>query len=110
MYDGLFYNYGNAYNPHSGAFTAPSVGLYIFTWTSTVAPKKLFYVEILVNGHRNGLGNYDNELHSGYENCANTVLLVLENGDTVIIRTTNGNNLLPIWSSFKRWKVFINSM
>lgn len=63
MYDGLFYNYGNAYNPDSGAFTAPSVGLYIFTWTSTVAPKKLFYVEILVNGHRNGLGNYDNELH-----------------------------------------------
>lgn len=42
VYDGLFYNYGNAYNPHSGAFTAPSAGLYIFTWTSTVAPKKLF--------------------------------------------------------------------
>lgn len=105
MYDGLFYNYGKAYNPHSGAFTAPSAGLYIFTWTSTVARDKLFNVEILVNGHRKGLGNCDNERHSWYENCANTVPLVLETGDTVILRTTNGNNLLPVWSSFKGWKV-----
>lgn len=105
MYDGVFYNYGNAYNHHSVAFTAPSAGLYIFTWTITVAPKKLLNVEILVNGHRKGLGNYDSELHSGYENCANNVPLVLKTGDTVIIQTTNENNLLFIWSSFKRWKV-----
>lgn len=46
MYDGLYFNYGNAYNPHNGIFTAPSDGLYIFTWTSHINPGKIFDAEM----------------------------------------------------------------
>ncbi|XP_062613701.1 L-rhamnose-binding lectin CSL3-like [Saccostrea cucullata] len=60
VYDGVYFNYGNAYNQHTGVFTAPSVGLYVFTWSSCVTSKKLFDVEILLNGKRKGLGNCNN--------------------------------------------------
>ena len=106
VYNTLYYNHGNAYNPHSGFFTAPTDGLYIFTWTSVVAPKQLFDSQILVNGIRKGLGNCNNSANTpSYENCANTVPLVLKTGDKVNIRTTSGNYLHGLWSSFKGWKV-----
>ena len=105
VYDAVYYNYGNAYNPQSGYFTAPSDGLYVFTWTRLVDSRKLFDAEILVNGKRQGLGNCNNEGNPGFENCANTVPLVLKTGDKVNIRTTAANLLHMGWSSFKGWKV-----
>lgn len=105
VYDKFFFNFGNAYNPSNGYFTAPSAGMYIFTWTSVVAPGKMFDAEILLNGKRKGLGNCNNLRGSWYENCANTVPLVLNAGDKVNIRTVTANYLLGLWSSFKGWKV-----
>ncbi|XP_061190511.1 uncharacterized protein LOC133198433 [Saccostrea echinata] len=105
VYDGVYYNYGNAYNQHTGVFTAPSDGLYVFTWSSCVEPKKIFDVEILLNGKRKGLGNCNNELNKGYENCSNTFPFVLRAGDKVNIRTTYANYLHGSWSSFSGWKV-----
>ncbi|XP_062567157.1 uncharacterized protein LOC134229417, partial [Saccostrea cucullata] len=106
VYDGVYYNFGNAYNPQNGIFTAPSDGLYVFTWTSHVAVKKIFDSRILVNGVHKGYGNCNNEPGSGLGNCANTVPLVLKAGDKVNIRTTNANNLRELWSSFKGWKEY----
>nr|XP_022291836.1 cerebellin-3-like [Crassostrea virginica]XP_022291837.1 cerebellin-3-like [Crassostrea virginica]XP_022291839.1 cerebellin-3-like [Crassostrea virginica] len=107
VYDAVYYNHGNAYNPVSGFFTAPSSGLYVFTWSSCVASKKVFDAEILVNGNRKGKGNCNNENGSWYENCANTVPLVLWTGDKVNIRTTKADYLEGgEWSSFKGWKVY----
>ena len=105
VYNAVYYNYGNAYNTLTGYFTTPSDGLYVFTWTSLVATKKIFDTEILVNGVRKGLGNCNNEGNPGLENCANTVSLVLKTGDKVNIRTTTANFLYLDWSSFKGWKV-----
>ena len=107
VYDAVYYNHGNAYNPVSGIFTAPSSGLYVFTWSSCVASKKIFDAKILVNGNRKALGGCNNEGGSGNENCANTVPLVLENGDKVNIRTVVANYLHGAgWSSFKGWRVY----
>lgn len=105
VYDKVLFNYGNAYNPHSGFFTAPSAGLYIFTWTSLVFPRKIFDAQIVVNGIGKGLGNCNNESNPGIGNCANTVPVVLKAGDKVNIRTTTANYLHQHWSSFKGWKV-----
>ncbi|XP_061182298.1 complement C1q-like protein 3 [Saccostrea echinata] len=105
VYDGVYYNFGNAYNPHSGFFTAPSEGLYVFTWTSLVYGGKIFDAQILVNGVNKGYGNCNNEANPSYANCANTVPLVLKAGDKVNIRTTNANSLHKRWSSFKGWRV-----
>ena len=107
VYDAVYYNHGNAYNPVSGFFTAPSFGLYVFTWSSCVASRKIYDAEILVNGIRKGLGNCNNVGGSGWENCANTIPLVLETGDKVNIRTAGADYLLGgEWSSFKGWKVY----
>ncbi|XP_062601255.1 uncharacterized protein LOC134262951 [Saccostrea cucullata] len=106
VYDGVYYNHGNAYNKHTGVFTAPSDGLYLFSWSSCVAPNKAFDVEILLNGQRKGIGNCNNEGSKGYENCSNTFPLVLRSGDKVNIRTVYGNYLHGGgWSNFSGWKV-----
>nr|XP_022290934.1 uncharacterized protein LOC111102473 [Crassostrea virginica] len=107
VYNAVYYNHGNAYNPVSGFFTAPSPGLYVFTWASVVAPKKTFDAEILVNGKRKGLGNCYNGGGSGFENCSNTVPLILATGDKVNIRTDVADYLHGGgWSNFKGWKVY----
>lgn len=76
-------------------------GLYFFTWSSVVATRKIFNAEILVNGQRKGLGNCNNEGKPGYENCANTLPLVLNTEDEVNILMTIANYLHRDWSSFK---------
>lgn len=87
-------------------FTAPSDGVYVFSWASVVIPGKIFNAELLVNNERKGKGNCDNEAGSSYENCSNTVPVILKNGDRVNIRTTTANNLIGNeWSSFKGWKI-----
>ena len=68
VYDAVYYNYGNAYNTHSGFFTAPSGGLYVFTWTSLVTARKIYDAQILVNGQGKGLGNCNNEGNPGLGN------------------------------------------
>ena len=104
VYDAVYFNHGNAYNPYSGIFVAPSDGLYVFSWTNVVGPTKLFDSEIVVNGIRKGLANCNNEKIEWYANCSNTVPLVLKTGDKVNIRTVAANHLLRFWSSFKGWK------
>ena len=105
VYDGVYYNYGNAYNRHSGFFTAPSDGLYVFTWRTYVAGNKIFNTRIQLNGEQKGVSNCDNRANPGHGNCSNTVPLVLKTGDSVNIRTTTANFIYPVWSSFKGWRV-----
>ncbi|XP_062580102.1 collagen alpha-1(X) chain-like [Saccostrea cucullata] len=42
-------NEGNAYDPSSGKFTAPTDGIYYFTWTVLTGKGKLFNTEIVLN-------------------------------------------------------------
>ncbi|XP_061195815.1 uncharacterized protein LOC133204044 [Saccostrea echinata] len=107
VYDTVLFQTGNAYNPRNGFFTAPSGGLYVFSWATLVAARKIFDAELLVNGKRKGLGNCNNEANPGYENCACTISVVLKFGDEVNIRTTTANYIHGNhWSSFKGWKVW----
>ncbi|XP_062586381.1 uncharacterized protein LOC134247982 [Saccostrea cucullata] len=109
VYDTVLYQTGNVYNPRNGFFTAPSGGLYVFTWTTMVDSHKICDTELLVNGETKGLGNCNNDLSPGFENCANTIPVVLKTGDEVNIRTTAANYIYGYHrSSFKGWKVWIN--
>lgn len=105
VYDTVLYDTHGAYSSQSGVFTAPHKGLYIFTWTTLVAAGKILDTELIVNGTRKGLGNCNNEGNPGFENCANTVPVVLEAGDTVNVRSVTGNFVHGHeWSSFKGWR------
>ncbi|XP_062586377.1 uncharacterized protein LOC134247981 isoform X2 [Saccostrea cucullata] len=107
VYDTVIYQTGNVYNPVNGFFTAPTDGLYMFSWATLVAARKIFDAELLVNGKRKGLGNCNNEANPGYENCASTIPVVLKSGDKVNIRTTTANYAHGYnWSNFKGWKVW----
>jgi hypothetical protein len=106
VYDSVYYNTDNVYSPLTGFFTAPSSGLYVFSWTTLVPKYKIFDTELNVNGERKGLGNCNNEGNPGYENCGSTVPVILKTGDKVNIKTTTANNIYGHqWSSFKGWKV-----
>lgn len=106
VYDTTVLNTANVYDSSTGYFTAPSSGLYVFSWTSMVHSETAFNAELVVNGERKGLGNCNNYLGSGIENCANTFPVILAAGDRVNIRTVNANYLQGYrWSSFQGWKV-----
>uniref|UniRef100_K1P7B9 Uncharacterized protein n=1 Tax=Magallana gigas TaxID=29159 RepID=K1P7B9_MAGGI len=107
VYDKTSLNTHDVYNTKNGFFTAPSGGLYVFSWTSLVAEMSKFNAELLVNGERKGLAKCDHELgQQGFESCSNTVPVILKTGDLVNIRTVDSLSLLGIqWSSFKGWKV-----
>lgn len=106
VYDKTLLNTRDVYNTTNGFFTAPSGGLYVFSWTSQVARSK-FNAELLLNGKRLGLLACDHELSKqGYGSCSNTVPVILTKGDLVNIRTVDSASLLGVqWSSFKGWKV-----
>ena len=105
IYDQVLYDTHNAYSNQTGAFTAPIDGLYVFTWTTLVEAKKIMNTELLVNRIRTGLGSCDNEGNNGYENCSNTIPVLLKAGDEVSIRSTTGNYIYgSTWSSFKGWR------
>ncbi|XP_052710866.1 uncharacterized protein LOC128185268 [Crassostrea angulata] len=105
IYDTVLSDSHKAYSFQSGVFTAPSSGLYIFSWSSLVEAQKILNTELIANGLVKGRSNCYNEGGPGYENCSGTVPVILKAGDTVNIRTHKGNYVYGDgWSSFKGWK------
>lgn len=107
VYDKTWLNTDSVYSTITGFFTAPSSGLYVFSWTSFVAEMSKFNSELLVNGERIDLTNCNNELDTqGFESCSNTVPVILKKGDMVNIRTVDAISLRgDQLSSFKGWRV-----
>ncbi|XP_062581915.1 complement C1q tumor necrosis factor-related protein 6-like [Saccostrea cucullata] len=80
-YDKLITNEGNGYNPWSGHFTAPRKGLYLFSCTIMAMEYKYIHIEIMQNGiHISTLYS------TSAEQSSQTVVLVLNKGDTVWTR------------------------
>lgn len=105
VYDILYLNYGNMFNFKNGVFIELFVMFYVFLWLSVVNLEKIFDGEIVVNGKRKGMGNCNNELCVGFENCDNIVFFVFKFGDNVYICIIVVIFLYGFWLNFKRWKV-----
>lgn len=104
-------NYGNGYNKHTGIFTAPQGGVYVFSFT--VFPDR--GSAIAVNIYRNSevVGKVFSNIASGDFSGTSMVAVVSMNiGDVTFIRTSStypssgsvysdGN----VKSSFAGWKI-----
>lgn len=112
VYDTLVINQGNAYNKHTGAFTAPSNGLYAFCYTAFasgvhVAGETGDYGEVSVklihnNDYKGSIhvdteSNWDEDMSTGF------AILVLEAGDVVLTKSKKAGQGSFRSSDMGRW-------
>ena len=113
LYDTIVTNYGNAYSQHTGAFTAPTTGIYAFCYTAYAAGEHVageggnygeVSVEILQNGIYKGSIHVDTETYLEDEMTTGFAILQVRVGDVVLTRSrTPGqgsyySNLSGRWS------------
>nr|XP_034309117.1 complement C1q-like protein 4 [Crassostrea gigas] len=93
LYDTIITNQGNGYSKHTGAFTAPSTGVYAFCYTAYasgehVAGETGDYGEVAVqlvhNGAYKGSIYVDTESHYEEEMSTGFAILMLQAGDVVL--------------------------
>jgi hypothetical protein len=92
-------NVGNAYNPSTGIFTAPTNGNYVFFVNVQSYGGNSIYVDIVLNGSRkvrtmvsSGSGEYGDA-------GPNLVVLTLQKGDNVWIKHSGGTGYFTYLSS-----------
>lgn len=89
-FDTVITNLGNGYHPHSGTFIATRSGYYVFTWSFRIQGDAHISTELVVNDTPKGSVYYDATEKVG-GNTGGTVVVHVNQGDEVFIRTTNTN-------------------
>ncbi|XP_063412607.1 complement C1q-like protein 4 [Mytilus trossulus] len=88
IFDHVETNVGQAYNQHSGAFTVPISGVYMFSYT--VFPNgagSFASVELTVNSMPHGAIFVDSSSADGdFTGCTGFVVLALKQGDICLVR------------------------
>ncbi|XP_048771001.1 heavy metal-binding protein HIP-like [Ostrea edulis] len=101
-------NSGSAYDGNTGIFTAPTYGIYSFTWTIMTIPGSRFNTEIVMNGNVVGY-NYANGKSgsSQHESTSTTAVIRMKKKDKVWIRTFNreGEYAYMDWSSLSGFQL-----
>lgn len=92
IFDEVSLNEGNAYDHTSGIFTAPSDGIYFFTWTILTKAEKYFVTEIVLNDLKDAYNFADGRGHNRHPMTTSHANTKMKKGDKVWIRTqvTNG--------------------
>ncbi|XP_062603383.1 cerebellin-3-like [Saccostrea cucullata] len=91
IFNKVISNVGGGYNPHTGIFTAPVSGDYVFFVTIQSTSRSGVQVDIVLNGSskvRAMASSYDT--NDRWETGTNLVTLFLKQGDTVWIRHHHG--------------------
>ncbi|XP_045163908.2 EMILIN-1-like [Mercenaria mercenaria] len=88
IFNNVLLNDGNAYNSHTGVFTAPREGLYLFYFAfgAGYEPHKL-WMHIVVDGQGKASGVADTWQRGHDAQGTNLVLLHLQQGDSVWVAT-----------------------
>lgn len=88
VYDHVMTNSGNGYSKHTGAFTAPKTGMYVFSWTTFVDPHSYFSIELINNSVRAGIVFVQGD--TTYNGVTGLAVIQLEQGDVVMVRSEPG--------------------
>ncbi|XP_048749633.2 uncharacterized protein LOC125661606 [Ostrea edulis] len=96
-FDTVITNVGNGFHHHSGIFIAPRTGTYAFTWSFRIQNDAHMSTELIVNDLAVGAIYFDAAGGVG-GNKAGTVVVHVDQGDDVFVRTTSFNNLGDIIS------------
>lgn len=84
IYNDVVTNEGDGYNPSTGIFTAPTEGLYSFSWTTTASANKYFFTYLDVNG--NNIARNHAGLNTVTFSASQTVVVHLKTHDKVNIK------------------------
>ncbi|XP_062575829.1 complement C1q tumor necrosis factor-related protein 3-like [Saccostrea cucullata] len=82
-YDKIITNYGNSYNKWTGHFVAPKKGLYLFSCSIMAYNDETIHIQMVKNGIKVST-IYSNP--SRFDHSSQTVVLVLQKGDSVWTR------------------------
>ena len=113
VFDHVVTNVGGNYNRHSGIFTSPSQGVYVFSWTLYCKNGGFFYSEVVVNSDPVGAIFCSAEGATNMRHVTGVVVVEINQGDIVYIRShptilIEGSvySSSIIRSSFTGWKLF----
>ncbi|XP_063417129.1 collagen alpha-2(VIII) chain-like [Mytilus trossulus] len=113
IFDSVLANSGNGYNNHTGAFTAPLGGMYVFAFTVVGYFGTRMPVQLVVNSNIVGATAGDSLSSTLYPSSSTVVVIHLNQNDACFLRTTTttgwnvGNLYSSDWSrsSFSAWKL-----
>ncbi|XP_065921924.1 C1q-related factor-like [Magallana gigas] len=111
IFDMLKTNLGNGYNKFSGTFVAPSAGAYVFTWTINTNPHGAHWINLMVNNVIVGGTVSDTQDTADFDSDSNTAVVVLDQGDSVNLRTTLPSDRAVLvadvhaFTSFAGWRL-----
>ncbi|XP_052694353.1 complement C1q-like protein 3 [Crassostrea angulata] len=88
VYDHVITNSGNGYSKHSGSFTAPKAGMYVFSWTTFVDPHSYFPIELIHNSVRAGIVFVQGD--TTFNGVTGLAVIQLQQGDVVMVRSEPG--------------------
>ncbi|XP_062596631.1 cerebellin-1-like [Saccostrea cucullata] len=114
IFHSLVTNVGNHYNKHTGVFTSPDSGVYVFTWTIIVDNHDYIRTELVVNSSTVGT-MYTSAYDVNNDRTTTGVVVVqINQGDVVFIRTNHTSGSVGtiisipdvLRSTFSGWKLF----
>nr|XP_034331960.1 complement C1q tumor necrosis factor-related protein 3-like [Crassostrea gigas] len=95
-------NYGHAYNSGNYRFTAPSNGVYVFSWSIATHTSYYGHTKLM----KNGSTYHQSHCSSGYQQCGATVTIILNKHDQVWLASDSSSlYVYATYSSFSGWKL-----
>ena len=113
IFDQVITNFGGNYNRHSGIFTSPRQGVYVFSWTLYCEAHGFIYSEVVVNSDPVGALYCDAQGADSIRHITGVVVVGTDQGDIVYIRTQPEDAVAgavvsggTYRSSFSGWNLF----
>lgn len=102
-FDTIKTNVGNGFNNGTYRFTAPSAGMYVFSWSLAIPSNNRGQHNLMINGH----GYQILFCQHSYQQCGSTVTVSLKKYDQVWIKCLFDKiHIYGHYSSFSGWRLF----